>query len=96
VVISHGNVLGNVAPLEEEIRKYLKYERFVHPVRFLNLLPLSHVFWTVPGNFSSSAIGGTVIFQDTLKPVDVINTIHRERVSVWSRSAHAAIAQRKD
>ena len=44
VVITHGNVLANVEPLEEEIRKYLKYERLVHPVRFLNLLPLSHVF----------------------------------------------------
>jgi long-chain acyl-CoA synthetase len=44
VVITHGNVLANIAPLELEIRKYLKYERWVHPVRFLNLLPLSHVF----------------------------------------------------
>src|SRR5436190_11651613 len=82
VVISHGNVLGNVAPLEEEIRKYLKYERFVHPVRFLNLLPLSHVFGQFLGIFLPQLLGGTVIFQDTLKPVDVINTIHRERVSV--------------
>src|ERR1051325_276568 len=44
VVITHGNVLGNIAPLETEIQKHLKYERFVHPIRFLNLLPLSHVF----------------------------------------------------
>jgi long-chain acyl-CoA synthetase len=36
VVITHGNVLSNVAPLESEIRRYLRYERFVHPVRFLN------------------------------------------------------------
>ena len=34
VVITHGNVLANIAPLEVEIRKYLKYERWVHPVRF--------------------------------------------------------------
>src|SRR5437879_9737819 len=73
VVISHGNVLGNIAPLEEEIRKYLKYERFVHPVRFLNLLPLSHVFGQFLGIFLPQLLGGTVIFQDTLKPVDVIN-----------------------
>src|SRR5881409_3690184 len=85
VVISHGNVLGNVAPLEEEIRKYLKYERFVHPVRFLNLLPLSHVFGQFLGIFLPQLLGGTVIFQDTSKPVDVINTIHLERVSVLVR-----------
>ncbi len=82
VVISHGNVLGNVTPLEEEIRKYLKYERFVHPVRFLNLLPLSHVFGQFLGIFLPQLMGGTVIFQDTLKPADVISSIHREHVSV--------------
>ncbi len=82
VVITHGNVLGNIAPLEEEIRKYLKYERFVHPVRFLNLLPLSHVFGQFLGIFLPQLMGGTVIFQDTLKPAEVIATIKRERVSV--------------
>src|SRR5437763_517605 len=82
VVISHGNVLGNVAPLEEEIRKYLKYELFVHPVRFLNLLPLSHVFGQFLGIFLPQLMGGTVIFQDTLKPAAVISSIHREHVSV--------------
>jgi long-chain acyl-CoA synthetase len=82
VVISHGNVLSNIAPLEEEIRKYLKYERFVHPVRFLSLLPLSHVFGQFLGIFLPQLMGGTVIFQDTLKPAEVISTIHRERVSL--------------
>jgi long-chain acyl-CoA synthetase len=82
VVISHGNVLSNIAPFEEEIRKYLKYERFVHPVRFLNLLPLSHVFGQFLGIFLPQLMGGTVIFQDTLKPAEVISTIHRERVSL--------------
>src|SRR5882724_4460468 len=82
VVISHGNVLGNIAPLEAEIRRYLKYERLVHPVRFLNLLPLSHVFGQFLGIFLPQLMGGTVIFQDTLKPADVISSIHREHVSV--------------
>src|ERR1700744_5865806 len=31
VVITHGNVLANIAPFEEQIRGYLKYERLVHP-----------------------------------------------------------------
>ncbi len=82
VLISHANVLDNIAPLETEIRKYLKYERFVHPVRFLNLLPLSHVFGQFLGIFLPHLMGGTVIFQETLKPGDVISTIRRERVSV--------------
>ena len=82
VVISHGNVLGNVAPLETEIQKYLKYERFFHPVRFLNLLPLSHVFGQFLGIFLPPLLGGTVVFQESLKPADVVGTVHRERVSV--------------
>src|SRR5438309_1542635 len=82
VVISHGNVLGNVAPLEEEIRKYLKYERLVHPVRFLNLLPLSHVFGQFLGIFLPQLLGGAVIFQDALKPAEVLRTIRRQRVSL--------------
>jgi long-chain acyl-CoA synthetase len=82
VVITHGNVLANIAPLEFEIQKYLKYERWVHPVRFLNLLPLSHVFGQFLGIFLPPLMGGTVIFQDSFKPSEVIGTIHRERISV--------------
>jgi long-chain acyl-CoA synthetase len=82
VVITHGNVLDNIAPLETEIQRYLKYERLVHPVRFLNLLPLSHVFGQFLGIFLPQLMGGTVIFQDALKPGEVVRTIRRERVSV--------------
>ena len=82
VAITHGNVLANIAPLETEIKKYLKYERLVHPFRFLNLLPLSHVFGQFLGIFLPQLLGGTVIFQDALKPGEIIRTIRRERVSV--------------
>jgi long-chain acyl-CoA synthetase len=82
VMISHANALGNIAPLETEIRKYLKYERWVHPVRFLNLLPLSHVFGQFLGIFLPQIMGGTVIFKDSLKPSELIETVRRERVSV--------------
>jgi long-chain acyl-CoA synthetase len=82
VVITHGNVLANIAPLEQEMRRYLKYERWVHPVRFLNLLPLSHVFGQFLGMFLPPLLGGTVIFQEELKPSEIIRTIKRERVSV--------------
>jgi long-chain acyl-CoA synthetase len=82
VVITHGNVLANIAPLEREMQGYLKYERIVHPVRFLNLLPLSHVFGQFLGMFLPPLLAATVIFEEELKPSAVINTIARERVSV--------------
>jgi len=82
VVLSHANVLANVTPLETEIRKYLRYERLVHPIRFLNLLPLSHVFGQFLGIFVPPLLGGTVVFEQTFNPTEVIATIRRERVSV--------------
>ena len=82
VVITHGNVLANITPLEREMQRYLKYERWVHPVRFLNLLPLSHVFGQFLGMFLPPLLGGTVIFQEELKPSEIMSTIRRERVSV--------------
>jgi long-chain acyl-CoA synthetase len=82
VVITHANVLANVGPLEIEIKKYLRYERLVHPIRFLNLLPLSHVFGQFLGMFLPPLMGGTVVFEHTLNPSEVMATIRRERVSV--------------
>ena len=82
VVISHGNVLANIEPLEREIQKYLRYERIFHPLRFLNLLPLSHVFGQMLGIFIPPFLAGTVVFVDSLKPSDLIEAIRRERISV--------------
>jgi long-chain acyl-CoA synthetase len=82
VVITHGNVLANIAPLEAEISKYLKYERWFHPVRFLNLLPLSHVFGQFLGIFLPQLMGGTVVFEHSLKPAEIVATVKREKISV--------------
>jgi len=82
VVLTHGNVLANIEPLEREIGKYLRYERFVHPLRFLNLLPLSHVFGQMLGIFIPPLLAGTVVFPGSLNPSELIEVVHREHVSV--------------
>ncbi|MGB8011007.1 MAG: AMP-binding protein [Terriglobales bacterium] len=82
VVLTHANVVGNLVPIETEIKKYLRYERLVHPIRFLSLLPLSHVFGQFPGIFLPPLLGGTVVFENTFNPTEVMATIRRERVSV--------------
>ena len=43
------------------MRAYLKFERFVHPLRFLNLLPLSHVFGQFLGMFLPPLLGATAL-----------------------------------
>ena len=82
VVITHGNILANLEPLEREIGKYLKYERIFHPIRFLNLLPLSHVFGQFLGIFLPQLLAGTVIFHDSLNPSEIIRLVREQRVSV--------------
>lgn len=82
VVISHGNILANIERLEQEIQKYIRYEWLVHPIRFLNLLPLSHVFGQMLGVFIPPMLRGMVVFTDSLKPSDLAGTIRQERVSV--------------
>ena len=82
VVITHGNILANLEPLERETAKYLKYERIFHPIRFLNLLPLSHVFGQFLGILLPQLLAGTVIFQDSLNPTETIRLVREQRVSV--------------
>ena len=82
VCLTHRNILANINPLEREIQKYLKYERLVHPLRFLNLLPLSHVFGQFMGMFVPQLLGGEVFFQDSLNPSEIIETIKLNRISV--------------
>ncbi|MFL6284394.1 MAG: AMP-binding protein [Pyrinomonadaceae bacterium] len=82
VCLTHRNILANLAPLEEEIKKYLRWERLVHPLRFLCLLPLSHVFGQFMGLFVPQLLGGEVHFQDSLNPSEIAGTIKRRRISI--------------
>jgi long-chain acyl-CoA synthetase len=82
VCLTHRNLLANLAPLEAEMVKYLRWERLVHPVRFLCLLPLSHVFGQFMGILVPQLLGGEVIFQDSLNPSEIVATIKSRRVSV--------------
>src|SRR5215213_1937869 len=82
VCLTHRNLLANLAPLEEEMRKYMRWIRLVRPLRFLCLLPLSHVFGQFMGILVPQLTGGEVIFQDALNPSEIVNTIRGRRVSV--------------
>lgn len=82
VCLTHRNILANLKPLRREIDKYIKWERFVHPIRFMNLLPLSHVFGQFMGIFVPQILGGQVFYQESLNPSEIIQTIKKERISV--------------
>ena len=82
VVIRHRNVLANIVPVEREVAKYRKYIRFFHPLRFLNLLPLSHMFGQSMASSIPPMVRGIVIFTRSFNPHDIVGLIHRRRVSV--------------
>jgi long-chain acyl-CoA synthetase len=82
VVHTHGNILASLRPIEQEMQKYLKYERIFHPLRFLHTLPLSHVFGQFMGIWIPALLAAEVHFESRLIPGDLVKTIHDERISV--------------
>ncbi len=82
IVHTHGNVLASVGPIEDGARPYMRYERVVHPLRFLHTLPLSHVFGQTMGLWVPAIFAAEVHFESRLVAPRLIETIQRERISV--------------
>ncbi len=82
VVIRHRNVMANIVPVEREILKYRKWGKPFYPLRFLNLLPLSHMFGQSMATNVPPMIRGTVIFTRSFNPHDLLRLIVSRRVSV--------------
>ena len=81
VCLTHRNLLANIAPIEKEFRKYARWERFVHPLRFLCLLPLSHVFGQLMGIFIPQLIGAEVYFRESYKPSEIVEVVKKQRIN---------------
>ena len=82
IVITHGNVLASVEPIEKGAKPYMSYERLVHPLRILHTLPLSHVFGQTMGLWIPPILGAELHFEERLVAPRLIETIHCERISV--------------
>jgi long-chain acyl-CoA synthetase len=82
VVLTHRNVLSSLGPIESEIGKYRKYERIVHPLRFLHTVPLSHVFGQFMALWTPALLASEVHFLDRAEPARMVELIRRERISV--------------
>ena len=81
VVLTHGNFLANLEPLGAGIDPYRNYERWFHPLRFVSLVPLSHVFGQFMALFVPPLLGATVVFEQSANPAEVIRTVKRERAT---------------
>jgi long-chain acyl-CoA synthetase len=82
VVITHRNVLANIVPVEREVLKYRKWGTPFFPLRFLNLLPLSHMFGQVLATFIPPMLPGVVVFMRGYNPVEIVEQIRKRRISV--------------
>ena len=82
IVHTHGNVLASIGPIEQAAQAYMRYEKYVHPLRFLHTLPLSHVFGQTMGLWIPPIFRAEVHFESRLVAPRLIETIHRERISV--------------
>src|SRR5207249_4987616 len=82
VIITHRNVLANIVPIEGEVLKYRKWGRPFFPLRFLNLLPLSHMFGQAMATFIPPMLPGVVIFMRGYNPAEIVAQIKTRRVSV--------------
>ena len=82
VVLTHRNILANIVPIEREVAKYRRYAWPFLPIRFLNLLPLSHMFGQAMATFVPPMLAGEVIFTRSFAPADIVSQIRSRRVSV--------------
>jgi long-chain acyl-CoA synthetase len=82
VIITHRNILANIVPVETEIRKYRRFGGPFFPLRFLNLLPLSHMFGQAMATFVPPMLPGVVVFMRGYSPEEIIRQIRQRRISV--------------
>ncbi|HVB39659.1 MAG TPA: AMP-binding protein [Terriglobales bacterium] len=82
VMITHGNLLANLRPIYGEIGKYKPYAGMALPLRFLHLIPLSHLFGQVMGLFIPAMLDSAVIYPESQAPAQWARLIKQYRASV--------------
>jgi len=82
VLISHRNILSNLATPERIISKYVKWFRPVFPLRFLNLVPLSHMFGQAVTMLLVPLIPAEAVFIRGYSPHEIVRQIRSRRISL--------------
>jgi len=82
VLITHRNILANIVSPEQVVSRYAKWFRPLFPLRFLCLIPLSHMFGQVLTMFILPLIPGVAVFMRGYSPHEIVHQIRMRRVSV--------------
>ncbi|HYK88191.1 MAG TPA: AMP-binding protein [Acidobacteriota bacterium] len=82
VLITHHNILANLVSPEQVILTYRKWFAPLFPIRFLCLIPLSHMFGQMVTMFIVPLIPGIAVFMHGYSPHEIVRQIRTRRVSV--------------
>jgi long-chain acyl-CoA synthetase len=82
VLITHGNILANIVSPEQIVSTYAKRFRPLFPLRFLSLIPLSHMFGQVLTLFILPLIPAVAVFMRGYSPHEILRQVHTRRISV--------------
>ena len=82
VLITHGNILANIVSPEQIVSRYAKWFRPVFPVRFLSMIPLSHMFGQILTLFILPLIPAVAVFMRGYSPHEIARQIRTRRISV--------------
>lgn len=82
VVLTNGNFLANLEPIEQGINEHRRYARWFHPLHFVSAVPLTHVFGQVMGIFIPPMLGATIVFENSALPTELLRSIRQERATI--------------
>ena len=85
IVITHRNIVANIAPIEHEARKFKRYVWPLRLLRFLSLLPLSHMFGQALAMFLPPLVNAAAVFMKGYNPDQIIAQIRRHRITLVRR-----------
>ncbi len=82
VVITHRNIVANIMPIEHEVAAYRRYLWPFRPIRFLGLLPLSHMFGQALSIFFPPLVDASTVFTASYNPDQIIEQVARHRITL--------------
>ena len=82
VLITHRNILANVVPMETIAARYRAAVTALRPLRFLELLPLSHMFGQALALFLPRLVGAATVFMRGHHPAEITRQIRRHHVTL--------------
>jgi len=79
VMLTHGNILANLKPIDDGIEKRLLLVRILTPFRILCTVPYSHMFGQISGIFLPILIGSTIFYTHDTGPASLVRALRRNR-----------------